>query len=115
MAAEVIERNYKRPDRGIPDSWRRSATVNPPQSVHVSTTKTSAKAKPKQNQRKNPAAPVADAGLSINNSEPDADYAVADTSDAKAQSQESPRSNCSAALDADAFTNGLNEAVYLLF
>jgi hypothetical protein len=52
---------------------------------------------------------------SINNPEPDADYADADTSDAKAQSQESPRSNCSAAPDADAFTNGLNEAVYLLF
>jgi len=61
LAVSLVERKYKRPDRGIPDSWRRDATVNPPQSVHVSTAKTSAKAKPKQNQRKNPAAPVADA------------------------------------------------------
>jgi hypothetical protein len=54
-----MERKYKRPDRGIPDSWRKDATVNPPQSVRVLTAKTSAKAKPKKNQP--PTAPVADA------------------------------------------------------
>jgi hypothetical protein len=53
MAKIAIERNLKRLDRGMPDSWKRNATVNPPQSVPVSTTKTSAKAKTNQNQRKN--------------------------------------------------------------
>jgi hypothetical protein len=61
LAVSLVERKYKRPDRGIPDSWRRDATVNPPQSVPVSTTKTSAKAKPKKNQRRNSADSVADA------------------------------------------------------
>ena len=53
MANAVIKRELKRPPSGMPDSWKRNATVNPPQSVHVSTTKTSAKAKKKQNQRNN--------------------------------------------------------------
>jgi hypothetical protein len=63
LAVSLVERKYKRPDRGIPDSWRRDATVNPPQSVHVSSTNTSAKAaKSKKNQQRNPpTAPVAGA------------------------------------------------------
>jgi hypothetical protein len=62
MANAVIKRNVKRPPSGMPDTWKRNATVNPPQSVPVSTTNTSAKAaKSKKNQRRNPAAPVADA------------------------------------------------------
>jgi len=63
LAVSLVERKYKRPDRGIPDAWRRDATVNPPQSVPVSTAKTSAKAaKSKKNQQRNPpTAPVAGA------------------------------------------------------
>ena len=53
MANAVIKSEVKRPRSGMPDKWKRNATVNPPQSVPVSTTKTSAKAKKKQNQREN--------------------------------------------------------------
>jgi hypothetical protein len=61
MANAVINANIERRPSGMPDSWKRNATVNPPQSVPVSTTKTSAKAKPKKNQRRNSADSVADA------------------------------------------------------
>jgi len=62
MANAVIKKNIERRPSGMPDSWKRNATVNPPQSVPVSTTNTSAKAaKPKKNQRRSPAAPVVDA------------------------------------------------------
>ena len=47
----------------MPDKWKRNATVNPPQSVPVSSTNTSAKAaKSKKNQQRNPpTAPAAGA------------------------------------------------------
>jgi len=63
MANAVIEHKLKRRESGMPDSWKRNATVNPPQSLPVSTAKTSAKAaKSKKNQQRNPpTAPVADA------------------------------------------------------
>jgi hypothetical protein len=63
MAKKVIEHQLKRRESGMPDKWKRNATVNPPQSVPVSSTNTSAKAaKSKKNQQRNPpTAPVAGA------------------------------------------------------
>jgi hypothetical protein len=56
MAKKVIEHQLKRRESGMPDKWKRNATVNPPLSVPVSSTNTSAKAanKSKKNQQRNP-------------------------------------------------------------